>query len=218
MSIQALISDGRRFESNLNEIFTSARRWNAILLLDEADIVLEARSFEDIGRNGIVSVFLRQLEYYGGILFLTTNRISTMDDAFQSRIQIAFEYKSLDRTTRRQIWANLIASDAIEIAEDARDSIEYALDKLAGLDLNGRQIRNTLNMAESLANADFATPGQLQIEHIEKAADATLKFKKMFSDAKKTAKGNARTVWAPYGSTGEDSIEPAARQRSWDLS
>ncbi|MCJ1474957.1 hypothetical protein MMC13_003617 [Lambiella insularis] len=219
MSIQALISDGKRFESNLGQLFSNARRWNAILLLDEADIVLEARSFEDIGRNGIVSVFLRQLEYYGGILFLTTNRISTMDDAFQSRIQIAFDYKPLDRTTRRQIWSNLIASNAIEIADDARDSVEDALDDLSRLDLNGRQIRNTLNMAESLANDDFATPGQLQREHITKAADATLKFKKMFNEAKKTAKGNARTVWAPYGSAGgEPSEQVTKRVSSWDLS
>ncbi|MCJ1382203.1 hypothetical protein MMC17_005315 [Xylographa soralifera] len=218
LSIQALISDGKRFESDLGLLFSNARRWNAILLLDEADIVLEARSFEDIQRNGIVSVFLRQLEYYGGILFLTTNRISTMDDAFQSRIQIAFDYKPLDRTVRRQIWSNLIASNAIEIAEDARDSIEDALDDLSRLDLNGRQIRNTLNLAESLANDDFATPGQLQRDHITKAADATLKFKKMFNEAKKTAKGDARTVWAPYSSTGEPSAQVTQRVSSWDLS
>ncbi|MCJ1285065.1 hypothetical protein MMC26_004403 [Xylographa opegraphella] len=218
LSIQALISDGKRFESDLGLLFSNARRWNAILLLDEADIVLEARSFEDIHRNGIVSVFLRQLEYYGGILFLTTNRISTMDDAFQSRIQIAFDYKPLDRTIRRQIWSNLIASDAIEIADDARDSIDEALDDLSRLDLNGRQIRNTLNLAESLANDDFATPGQLQRDHITKAADATLKFKKMFNEAKKTAKGNARTVWAPYSSAGEPPAQVTQRVSSWDLS
>ena len=151
-------------------------------------------------------------------MFLTTNRISTMDDAFQSRIQIAFDYKPLDRTIRRQIWSNLIASNAIEIAEDARDSIEDALDDLSRLDLNGRQIRNTLNLAESLANDDFATPGQLQRDHITKAADATLKFKKMFNEAKKTAKSDARTVWAPYSSTGEPSAQVTQRVSSWDLS
>ncbi len=65
----------------------------------------------DIHRNALVSIFLRQLEYFQGILFLTTNRVEvsiylsqkvflhsfglltfgrqTFDDAFQSRIHIA---------------------------------------------------------------------------------------------------------------------------------
>ena len=49
-------------------------RWEAVLLLDEADVFLEARSTHDLERNKLVSIFLRVLEYYEGILFLTTNR------------------------------------------------------------------------------------------------------------------------------------------------
>jgi hypothetical protein len=45
----------------LQAIFRKASRWDAILLLDEADVVLEERSYEDLKRNGIVSVFLRML-------------------------------------------------------------------------------------------------------------------------------------------------------------
>jgi hypothetical protein len=59
------------------------------MLLDEADVFLAKRSREDHGRNAIVSVFLRMLEYYKGILFLTTNRIGTFDEAFKSRIHIS---------------------------------------------------------------------------------------------------------------------------------
>jgi hypothetical protein len=42
-------------EERLTEAFADASRLGAILLLDEADVVLEARSFEDVRRNGIVS-------------------------------------------------------------------------------------------------------------------------------------------------------------------
>ena len=41
--------------AKLQQVFIQASRWNAVLLLDEADVVLEKRSFEDIRRNGTVS-------------------------------------------------------------------------------------------------------------------------------------------------------------------
>lgn len=61
-------------EQNLNENFQLAQAWDAIVLLDEADIFLTRRNKTDLERNALVSVFLRTLEYYTGILFLTTNR------------------------------------------------------------------------------------------------------------------------------------------------
>jgi hypothetical protein len=41
--------------SRLRKIFEQAARWDAVLLLDEADVILEKRSYEDLRRNGIVS-------------------------------------------------------------------------------------------------------------------------------------------------------------------
>lgn len=76
-------------EKELSRHFDLASRWDCVMLLDEADVFLAKRSREDHGRNAIVSVFLRMLEYYKGILFLTTNRIGTFDEAFKSRIHIS---------------------------------------------------------------------------------------------------------------------------------
>ena len=39
----------------LQTVFDRAARWDAVLLLDEADVLLEKRSYEDLRRNGIVS-------------------------------------------------------------------------------------------------------------------------------------------------------------------
>lgn len=43
------------FEVKLKRIFERCARWRAILLIDEADVFLEKRSYEDMWRNGIVS-------------------------------------------------------------------------------------------------------------------------------------------------------------------
>ena len=75
-----------KLEAQLPLIFQRADKWNAVLLLDEADVFLEQRSIHDVHRNALFSVFLRELEYYQGIMFLTTNRVKQIDDAIASRI------------------------------------------------------------------------------------------------------------------------------------
>ena len=84
-------------EKNLEHIFTNSHRWGCVLLLDEAEVFLAKRNNEDLKRNAMVSVFLRMLEYYSGILFLTTNRVGTMDEAFKSRIHISLYCKSTSK-------------------------------------------------------------------------------------------------------------------------
>src|SRR4051794_35099600 len=48
-----------------------------------------------MARADVVLVFLRVLEYYNGILFLTTNRIGKIDPAISSRIHIILHYRRL---------------------------------------------------------------------------------------------------------------------------
>src|SRR5271154_4740276 len=93
-------------ERNLVETTSLAHKWGAIVLLDEADVYLEQRSLQDIRRNGLVSVFLRHLEYFQGIMFLTTNRVTTFDDAFQSRIHFAMKFGDLSTQAKKKIWNN----------------------------------------------------------------------------------------------------------------
>jgi hypothetical protein len=56
----------------------------------------------------MISVFLRELEYYQGIIFLTTNRVKEIDDAIASRIHLPLKYKSLGLDTRRGIWKSFL--------------------------------------------------------------------------------------------------------------
>lgn len=100
--------DPRSVEAKLQDVMQMCSRWGAILLLDEADIFLEERSLHELERNKLVSIFLRILEYYEGIMFLTTNRVQTFDAAFQSRIHISLEYPELDKPARKAIWQDFL--------------------------------------------------------------------------------------------------------------
>jgi ATPase family associated with various cellular activities (AAA) len=89
-------------------IFRLAHRWRAVLLLDEADVYLERRVTQDVLRNALVSVFLRSLEYYKGIFFLTTNRVGDFDEAVCSRIHLFLKYHDLEERARRKVWETFL--------------------------------------------------------------------------------------------------------------
>jgi SpoVK/Ycf46/Vps4 family AAA+-type ATPase len=84
VSAGELGTDAKTVDKALIQILELAQTWKAVLLLDEADVFLFQRSSSDVVRNALVSIFLRQLEYYQGILFLTTNMIAQCDAAFES--------------------------------------------------------------------------------------------------------------------------------------
>lgn len=71
-------------DRRLGRILELAQTWNAVLLLDEAEVFLQKRDTADVTRNALVSIFLRQLEYYQGVLIMTTNLVAYCDPAFES--------------------------------------------------------------------------------------------------------------------------------------
>ncbi|KAK2594863.1 hypothetical protein QQS21_007413 [Conoideocrella luteorostrata] len=155
-------------EKYLETVLLLGKTWGCVVLLDEADVFLEQRSLLNLERNALVSVFLRVLEYYEGILILTSNRVGTFDEAFKSRIQLALRYKTLQKEQRLQIWKNFIRHlDSLQklvLSEDNAvdqinkigygiriDEIFAELDTLAEVNLNGREIRNAMSTARQLA-------------------------------------------------------------------
>ncbi|KAK8216109.1 hypothetical protein IWZ01DRAFT_496099 [Phyllosticta capitalensis] len=139
-------------EKYLNVVLDLGRRWDCVVLLDEAEVFLQERSLEDLARNSLVSVFLRVLEYFQGILILTSNRVATFDEAFKSRIQLALHYEPLGRTQRKQVWQNFIKRlEKVAGSTVDTDDLHRNVDKLAEVNMNGRQIRNAMTTARQLA-------------------------------------------------------------------
>ena len=136
-------------EKMLAKIFRTAKTWGAVLLLDEADVFLGKRTPDNMEKNAFVSVFLRLLEYYQGILFLTTNRNEDFDPAFLSRIHLTLNYPALDAQKRYRIWNNLLSGDKLQRDESLNEESLKELGR--DLDLNGREIKNLLRTAASLA-------------------------------------------------------------------
>lgn len=124
-------------ERVLTTIFKIASRWKAILLLDEADVFLAQRS-DSPHANALVSVFLRELEQYDGILFLTTNRVQSFDEAMISRIHLALHYEPLGKDARKAVWQYFLEQ---AITKSGKPDCQKLIDSLADVDLNGREVR-----------------------------------------------------------------------------
>jgi len=117
-------------------------------------------------RANISTVFLRVLEYYSGILFLTTNRIGVVDEAFKSRIHVSLRYPSLDLPSTTSIWKNLLnvisrdnQTQAIKVEFDENDLLDFVETHFREHEAekttwNGRQIRNAFQTAIALGRTD----------------------------------------------------------------
>ncbi|GKT41751.1 ATPase family AAA domain-containing protein 3B [Colletotrichum spaethianum] len=179
--------DSNDVENNLSYFLDLGQRFGALVLLDEADVYLERRRAKDIARNGLVSVFLRALEYYRGVLFLTTNRVQAFDAAFTSRIHVALHYKNLTDVDRERIWANNFerldrdSNGRVRVAVATR---EYAYDSrdVRALRWNGREIRNALQTALALAESEAAEEGSERICVTDKHLRAVVKMSRGFRD------------------------------------
>ena len=127
----------KRFLLKITKMTT---RWGAVLLLDEADVYIEACSASDLEQNKLVSIFLRVLVYYEGFLFLTSNQVDNIDAAFELRIHLILPYHELSFESRRSVWAGFLDKQNQNFAE-------AQIDELAREKLNGRQIKNILKTA-----------------------------------------------------------------------
>jgi hypothetical protein len=124
------------------------------------------------------TVFLRILEYYSGILFLTTNRVGDIDEAFRSRLHLTLYYPKLKRKQTKKIFKrNFERINEVNQGRtkhglqpfDYKDSepkiMQWAGETYKTLQWNGRQIRNTFQTVLALAefhakqrNADVSSP------------------------------------------------------------
>jgi hypothetical protein len=170
--------DTETLEAKLRAILDVATIWDAVLLLDEADIFLEERDDHNIARNAMVGVFLRLLEYHNGVLFLTTNRVKNIDKAFYSRISVALHYTPEGKS--HKIWTNLLGAAGLNPA--------WA-DDLSEFGVNGRQIKNSIRMAQTLARAKGR---EVELGDLTRSVKAALRF-----ETEMAAKRNPDAITKP---------------------
>lgn len=144
--------------ANIKRVFEMATDWDAVILLDEADVFMAERNPNDIHRNELVSIFLRELEYFRGIIFLTTNLYHTIDSAFRSRVNLHLLFQALPKEARETVWRKFLdrlpEAKALPPTDEPSSSEDKPIDdedikQLSLWQLNGREIKNAVKMVRS---------------------------------------------------------------------
>ena len=131
---------------NLETVFQRAKRWNVVLLLDEADVFVLERG-DNIEQNAIVAEFLRTLEYFDGLMFMTTNRGQGIDDAILSRAAAIIDYGIPSIEAIREIWK-------VQMANQGYKADKATLDMVVGgfAEITGRDVKMLLRLCLRVAN------------------------------------------------------------------
>lgn len=175
--------------ANIKKVFEMATEWDAVILLDEADVFMAERNPNDIARNELVSIFLRELEYFRGIIFLTTNLYETIDTAFRSRVNIHLLFNPLPPASRLTIWRKFLerlppskisGKSVIELLENED------LKVLSMWELNGREIKNAIKTVKSWCDVKGY---EIDLQRLESGIKVTA------PQAKKTEVGQENSLY-----------------------
>ena len=133
------------------------KSWDCVLLLEDADVILEEKSLNDIGRNALVASFMRLVDGQIRTLILKScrvlrarSRVGHFDEAFRSRINLAVHFEPLGPKQREVIWRSCLTR--IQLSEFAEADLLKHVDRLARINMNGRQIRKAVSGAQKLAS------------------------------------------------------------------
>jgi hypothetical protein len=123
-------------ELALKNTLTRAQRWGAVMLIDEADVYIKRRD-DNIAANAVVGVFLRVLEYFNGLLFLTTNRVGDIDEAIISRCIAIIRYHQPTFNDRCKIWTVMVEQFGLQVDAELINTLSKTFPKASGRDIKG---------------------------------------------------------------------------------
>lgn len=124
------------FELNLRAAIDLAETWNAILLIDDADVLVDCREETEFLQSVMAAILLRHLDSYRGTLIITAKR-NKVNSSLLGRVHLRYTYSDLNQSSRKQIW-RCILSEARGHVLDVEVNDEE-IEEFSTMDLNGRQ-------------------------------------------------------------------------------
>ncbi len=150
-------------EQNMAAMFKEATTEKAVLLLDEADSFLRARSMAQRSYEVTeVNEMLQQMERFDGVFICTTNLIDQVDEAALRRFTFKIQFKPLSREQRERMFATeALDGDASKLTEKLRNGL-HKMEMLTPGDFAAVK-RQIVLFDETLPPEEFLA--QLEQEH-----------------------------------------------------
>ena len=169
-------------EKNLEQLFDVADTGNVVLLFDEADSIFGKRSevsdAQDRYANLEVSYLLQRIERFDGLVILTTNLSSNIDNAFLRRIHVVVDFQAPDEGERRTLWMKALPSDAPQNDVDIDFCSQF---KLSGADIRSVALGAAFRAADE--------KNSISMSHVVTA---------LFDEMRKQGRLVDRATFAPY--------------------
>jgi AAA+ superfamily predicted ATPase len=115
-------------------------------------------------------------------MILTTNRITSLDIAVQSRIHLAIRYEDLTVPQKIEIFKHFLGQLEPDSIDDPEGIMDYIKEYGAEDDLNGRQIRNIVSSSLSLARNEKGSENRLTQKHLKEVLRITKDFQKQLEN------------------------------------
>src|SRR5262249_933951 len=152
-------------ERHLGQIFDSTENSDSILFFDEADAIFgkrtEVSDSKDRYANIEVSYLLQRVEEYSGIVILSSNLRSAIDEAFLRRMQFGIQFPMPDLDGRREIWRRAFPG---EVPLDKGVDFDFLAKEYD--ELSGGQIKIVAMGAAMLAAGTDTT---VTLKHLQRA-------------------------------------------------
>lgn len=134
-------------ERNIRKHFKEAGEKKSVLLFDECDSLIYNRASVGAILGAQINELLSQIERFDGVTIFTTNRLGTLDEAFNRRLALKLEFAMPTAAERILIWQRMFPKKA-PIAKDV------VWDKLASVEVTGGYIKNSVLRAARMAAAE----------------------------------------------------------------
>lgn len=137
-------------EERLGALFAEAAQVGAALLFDEADSLFsqrtEVKSSNDRYANLEVNYLLQKLEEFDGVVILTTNFASSIDEAFVRRVRFRVQFQFPSPKEREKLWEVMLP---VEMPQDDEGLDFEWLSQ--NFELSGGHVRNAVLRGAMLA-------------------------------------------------------------------
>lgn len=111
-----------------------AARWDCPLLVNECDIYIAKRG-DNINLNAIVAEMLQLVEYYPGLLFMTTNRPDDIDDAFVSRALAIIDYEAPKGDLVAESWRQIASLHGLKMDDKMIEKLQKLFPSIVQRDM-----------------------------------------------------------------------------------
>ena len=179
---------------NVAALFRAAAEQRAVLFFDEADAIA-ARRTAGVGQpnareaNTTVSVLLRELEGFNGVVIFATNLAANFDPAFERRIRthVLFEMPGVDE--RERIWHVQLHPAKTPLADDV--DFRALAERFA---VSGGDIKNAVLKAAAAAAAEPGPDAAKRIHqrHFETAMEEVVAARAVMQQTIYGAEGASR--------------------------